>query len=218
MGPSERMLIGIDEQPQVVVIRLDGGETFEIAPDAVPDDLPEVGGSISSPLLHILQEAATRKRAARRLFELLDRKLWTVKRLRRKLLDDGLDPDAVDIVLAKAEARGLISDRDYAEAFCRDALRSKQVGRRWLVAKLQDKGVQRQLADDVATEQLPEELERELAELAATKRWQRERGKDRRKSLASVLRFLGSRGFPPGLCHRAARQCEPPDTPPEELV
>ncbi len=218
MEASERTLIGIDEQPQVVVIRLDGGETFEIAPDAVPPDLPDVGGSISSPLLHVLQSAAIRKRAARRLFELLNHKLWTMKRLRRKLLDDGLDPDAVDAVLAKAEAQGLISDRDYAEAFCRDTLRSKQVGRRWLVAKLQDKGVARQLADDVATEQLPEEWERELAELAATKRWQRERGGDRRRSLARVLRFLGSRGFPPGLCHRAARQSEPSADPGDDDV
>jgi len=200
----ERTLVRMREEPGAVILELDGGETLTIAPDAVPADLPTPGGSLSSPLLASLRDAAARKLAARRLFELLDRRLWSSARLRRKLLEEALPPAAVDAVLARAEAQGLHSDRQYAEAFCRDALRRKAVGRAWLQSRLQEKGVARDLAADCAALALPADVEQELALAAATARWRRERGRDQRAE-ARVLRFLASRGFPPGVCRDAMR-------------
>lgn len=208
MNEDQRIIVRLEEQPGAVVIHLDGGEVLTVAPDAVPDQLPAPGGSVSSPLLHALREAAARKLAARALLALLDRKRWTTARLRAKLLAQGHPEAAVEAVIARAEEQGLHHDRDYADAFCRDALLRKAVGRRWLEAKLREKGVDSGLAADAACKHLPEDVERELAVVAATGRWRREQGRDQR-ALARVQRFLLSRGFPAGVATSVARATRP---------
>jgi regulatory protein len=207
---ASRILESVVERPGAVTIRLDGGETLEVAPDAVPADLPAAGGSLGSPLVASLRRAAARKQAARQLFALLDRSLQSRARLRRKLLDGGHPEDAVDAVLDQAEAAGLHSDRRYAEAYCRDVWRRKPVGAFWVESKLREKGVPAALAAEVVRAHLSPRDERALAEDAAAARWRRESGRDRR-ALARVQRFLASRGFPAALCREAAARTRPAD-------
>ncbi len=214
MEPDARILIRLDEQPGKVVIQLDDGEILEVAPDAIPPDMPDVGGSLGSPLLHVLRAAAERKLVARKLFAMLDRASQSRARLRRKLLDAGYAAAAVDAVLDQAEASGLQSDRQYAESYCRDTLRSKPVGGLWIENKLRQKGVPAGLAADVVRELLSREQERELAEQAASVRWRREAGRDYR-ALTRVQRFLSSRGFPAGVCRAAATSARPSDDDPD---
>ena len=208
MERDEYKLAGLEERPGTVVIRLDDGEVLEVAPDAVPPDLPQVGGSLGFPLLASLREAAARKQAARRLFAILDRKQMSRARLRRKLVDAGHAENVVDAVLDQGEASGLISDRAFAEAFCRDALRAKAVGGFWLVSKLREKGVGADLARDVVGSSLLPELEHDLAIQAAQRRWRRESSSDRR-ALARIQRFLASRGFAASICRAAAEETRP---------
>lgn len=208
MSDDPRIIVRLEEQPGAVIIHLDDGEVLTVAPDAVPLDLPNPGGSVGSPLLRSLRSAAARKLAARALLALLDRKRWTTVRLRGKLLAQGHPEAAVESVLAQAQAQGLHHDRDFADAFCRDALRRKAVGRRWLEARLRERGVAADLAEGVASDQLPAEVERELARRAAAERWRREQGTDRR-ALARVQRFLVSRGFASGLATSVAIATRP---------
>jgi len=209
--PDTRKLAGLEQRQGTVVIRLDDGEVLEVAPDAVPSDMPQVGGSLGFPLLASLREAAARKKAAQRLFVLLDRKLMTRTRLRGKLLDAGHAEHAVDAVLDQGEAAGLFSDRAFAEAFCRDTLRGKAVGGFWLVSKLREKGVGADLAREVVRDSLTPEMEHDLALQAARRRWRRESAGDQR-ALARVQRFLASRGFAASIC-RAAAEATRPDAP-----
>jgi len=210
-----RTLVAVREEPGAVILELDGGEVLTVAPDAVPDGMPAVGGSLSSPLLASLREAAARKAVARRLFELLDRKLWTCDELRRKLLDGGHDPVATDAVLAQARSQGLQSDAEFAAAFCRDTLRRKAVGRAWLESRLRDKGLAAALAVRAAAEALPSGREQALAEQAAAGRWRRERTRDDRAQ-ARVLRFLASRGFAADLARQAMRKTRPDENRTED--
>jgi regulatory protein len=209
-----RILTGLDEQPGRVVIRLDDGEILEVAPDALPADMPDVGGSLGSPHLHALRQAAARKQAARQLFALLDRRLQSRARLRRKLIEAGHSEEAVAAVLDQAEATGLHSDRQFAEAYCRDTLGAKSVGGRWLENKLRQQGVPADLASEVVREALPRDRERALAGRAAATRWRREHARDAR-ALSRVQRFLAARGFPAGLCRDAARAARPPEADPD---
>lgn len=208
MSEHPHIIVRLEQQPGAVVIHLEGGEVLAVAPDAVPPDLPSPGGSLSSPQVQLLRSAAARKLAARALFALLDRKRWTTARLRDKLLSQGHPGAAVEAVLAQAEAQGLHHDRAFADAFCRDALRRKAVGRRWLEARLRERGVSAELAVGVVHEQLPAEVEQELARRAADDRWRREPGRDQR-ALAKVQRFLLSRGFPGALAATMARATRP---------
>ena len=202
-----RILVELKARSRSVVVRFADGEVLEVAPDALPAEMPDVGGTCSAPLVHSLREAAARKTVAQVLFRLLDRRRWTRSRLRRKLLDDGNPPTAVEDVLEDASRQGLLDDRDYAAAFCRECLNAKAVGPLWLVKKLREKGVPAALAADVVAAIVPRERERELAVAAAEKRWRREQACDER-ARSRVLRFLASRGFSTELAYDAMRRTE----------
>jgi regulatory protein len=149
-----------------------------------------------------------RKQAARRLFELLDRRLLPLARIREKLLAEGLPADAVESVLEEAVAKGIHSDDHFARAWCRDTLRRQPTGRRYLEAHLRRKGIETAVAATAAAAELSPDDEAQAAHEAATRRWRRERDTDARAE-ARVTRFLASRGFPPRLCREAARAEKP---------
>ncbi len=201
-------LLGVVRAERAVTITQSDGETREVAPDALPPDLPAAGTEVPAALLERLRAAAVRKRAARRVFELLDRRRWTAARLRARLAAEGFGPEAVEPVLADFAREALVDDRRTAEAFCRDALRARPVGRLWLQARLAAQGVGAAEAAAAIAATLPPEREAELARGAAAARWRRERSGGA-AATARVARFLAARGFPPALAGRAAREAAP---------
>jgi len=206
---GEARLLDVREEAGVVHLALDTGHRYELAPDSVPTGVPAQGEVVPTPLLAQIALAAERKIVARQVFAMLDRRLQPVARLRGKLLDRGHSAEAVNAVLEQMREQGLYSDRRYAEAFCRDCLLSRRVGRRYLVRKLREKQVAGELAAEVAAVVLDRETETELAALAASERWRKLRGPVDYKALAKVVRFLVGRGFETGLANRAARKARP---------
>jgi SOS response regulatory protein OraA/RecX len=192
------------------IVTLDDGEILEVAAGALPQDLPPVGQPLSPDLLERLREAAERKCIARRVFQLLDRRLYPLAALRRLLTGEGHAPEAVAAVLDEFAARDLHSDRRFAEAYCRDTLRRRPVGRRYLLAKLREQQVATDVAEAAVAATLPAEQEEDLAREAGRRRWARERDPGDPAALARVMRFLAGRGFAPGLASRAARATIPP--------
>ena len=205
MTENHHILVDVRQEQGTVFLALSNGEVFELAPGSLPRNLPEIGESISSPLLAEIRLATERKNVARRIFAMLDRRLFPEAILRDKLVDKGFSLEAIDAVLKQMTEQGIYSDRHYAEAYCRDCLRGKAVGRRYLEKKLWEKRVARDLTKTVPAEMLDTETEKELAQVAARTRWKREIGKDRRKSEAKVTRYLLGRGFPVGVAARAVR-------------
>jgi regulatory protein len=202
---TSRLLLAVRPEPGGVVLVLEGGEDLELAADAVPPDLPGPGTVLTGALLTDLRHAADRKRAARRIFAILDRRLVPSVRLRRKLAAEGHPAEAVDDVLEQMARRGLYSDRRFADAWCREALRSRAVGRRYLERKLREKGIAGAVAREAATAALAPEDEAELARRAAAARWRKITGPDDRRTEAKVVRHLVGRGFDTGLAVRATR-------------
>lgn len=209
MTDDLRVLADVRQEQGSVFLALDSGEVFELAPGAVPAELPGIGESISSPLLAEIQQAAERKQAARALFTLLDRRLLPVARLREKLEGKGFSGEAIEAVLDQMQQRGLFSDRHYAEAYCRDRLQAKPVGRRYLQQKLREHRVAPEVAQAVPDEVLDAHQEKGLAREAARARWRRETGSDLRKSENRVIRHLLGRGFPTGVAIDAVRSTRP---------
>jgi SOS response regulatory protein OraA/RecX len=156
-----------------VFLTLDDGSSLELAPESVPAGLPEPGEVIPAALLADLRLAAERKQVARLIFAMLDRRLQPVARIRDKAAEKGYSTAAVEAVLEQMASSGLHSDRRYAEAYCRDCLASRAVGRRYLVAKLREKRVPAALAAEVAGEILDARTEEVLADRAAETRWKR---------------------------------------------
>jgi SOS response regulatory protein OraA/RecX len=206
-------LLAVRETERGLLVVIDRGgatETYEVAKEALAARLPGIGQRVGDELLTEIQAAAERKRAARRAFALLDRRLRSLAELERILVAERFDPAAVAAVLKTFRETGLHDDRRFAAAFCRDALRRKPVGRIWLSAKLRERGIDPAVIAETVLAELPEEREAQLAREAATRRWLREGGSRDRRSEARVARFLAGRGFPTGLCREVARRTRPP--------
>lgn len=213
MTEEIRRLLDVQAGQDTVRIVLDYGEELELAIGSLPPEIPTdgsgLGGSISSPLLAVLRLAAERKKVARRLFSLLDRRLMPMARLRQKLLDEEYSPEAVDDVLDQVQDSGVYSGRIYAEAFCRDRLRGRPVGRRDLLQKLREKQIPAGIAAEVVAEVLDSETEAELAREAARRKWRTVRGAPDQKAQQKVARHLQSRGFSANLVWDAVRGTMP---------
>lgn len=202
-------LVSVEETGRDVRLVLSDGTTLELAAESLPPALPAPGEALPSDVLAELREAAERKRVARRVFALLDRRLQTRRRLQRKLLDEGYAAGPVDTVLDRFEAEGIHSDRRFAEAWCRDTLRARPVGRRYLEAKLREQGVDAGLAADTAAASLTPEAERRAGHAAALKWWRRQRGAVDVKALSRGQRYLMGRGFPAAVAAEAVRTAAP---------
>jgi len=87
-------------------------------------------------------DPAARDRLKARALRLLARREHAVKELAEKLQRKaGNDPDDVRAVVQELADRELVSDRRYAEAVARDAVRLKPRARRLLVGELVERGV-----------------------------------------------------------------------------
>lgn len=95
------------------------------------------GGALKGP-----SDPQARDRLERRALRLLARREHSVKELGEKLLRKaGVEPDDVRAVVQRLADRELVSDRRYAEAYARDAVRMNPRARRLLVGELIDRGV-----------------------------------------------------------------------------
>ncbi len=203
---AEPVLVDRRETEGTVTLTLSGGEILEIAADSLPSDLPAVGAVIQRPLLARLRGAAESKQISRRLFQILDRRLYSAAVLRAKLTQEGFSSAGVEAVLTKFAEAGLHSDHLYATAYCRDTWRRQSVGRRYLQAKLHQQGVPASVVGEVLAQLLTSQREEELALAASQQRWARMSGTTGPAAEAKVYRFLLNRGFSPTLARKAARQ------------
>ncbi len=202
-------LLSLDRGESEARLALSDGTVLELAVASLPPDLPACGEVLPPALLAALHEAAIRKQIARRLFRELARRLRTRADLRVRLLAAGFPSGPVDEVLDRFADTGIHSDRRFAEAWCRDTLRAKPVGRRLLANRLARSGVPSALADRIAAEQLPPGDELELARAAARAWWRHQPGGIDARALAKGQRFLIGRGFPPGTAADAVRATVP---------
>lgn len=210
---GEARLLGVDTVGRTLVVTLDGGVRYELDLGSAPDGLPTVGEMVPPAVVAALAGAQARKLAARDLMAMLDRRLQPEARLRARLLEKGHPAEAVEAVLQAMRDRGLCSDRIYAEAYCRDTLRAKDVGARYLVARLRAHQVPSSIARQAVAAVLDTEREKQAALRAAAARWRRVRDASTPAALAKVVRFLASRGFGPGLAGDAARMTRPDPDP-----
>jgi len=203
---AEPVLLDTHETEGTVTLTLSGGEILEIAADSLPSDLPQVGAGIPPLLLVRLRTAAESKQISRRLFQILDRRLYSTAVLRTKLTQEGFSPAGVEAVLAKFAEAGLHSDHLYAMAYCRDTWRRQPVGRRYLQAKLHREGVPTSVVGEVLDQLLTPQREEELALAASRKRWARIPTTTGPTAEAKVYRFLLNRGFSRSTARKAARE------------
>lgn len=91
-------------------------------------------------------------RAMARAGRLLAVRARTEHELRSRLSGAGAAPEDVDRVLARLAELGLVDDRDFAARWVEERSRRKGLGPTALVAELESKGVEREVAEQAVAE------------------------------------------------------------------
>jgi SOS response regulatory protein OraA/RecX len=124
-----------------------------------------------------------------RALKLLARQESSCRRIRRKLSQRGYESEEIDEAVSRLLEYGYLDDRRYGTRWTEERLRRGPVGRNRLRADLEARGLDGDLAAEIACE-LTADDDRESAEQAA-EIWRRRRGGDPR----ALARHLGRLGF-----------------------
>jgi regulatory protein len=131
------------------------------------------------------------------------------RELERRLVQAGFEPDAVEVELGRLEQVGLIDDAAFAAAVVESRMGARGESRRAVGIKLQQAGVDRDVAQ-AALDEAPEG-EQDRADRLAQARATRVSGLDPAAGFARVSGFLMRRGYPPGVARQAARRALGPE-------
>jgi regulatory protein len=126
------------------------------------------------------------------------------KELERRLVQAGFEPEPVQAELGRLEQVGLIDDAAFAAAVVESRMGARGESRRAVGVKLQQAGVDRDVAR--AALDLAPEGEQDRADRLAQARATRVSGLDPATGFARVSGFLMRRGYPPGVARQAARR------------
>jgi regulatory protein len=125
----------------------------------------------------------------------LERRRRSRKEVRRRLVKKEYSESAIEAAIRFFEEYGMVDDEAFARAWVHDRLLRKKVGRQKLVAELSERGVDRELVNDVLAEVLDVETSRDHAMEAARSKERRLRKSDPIARERSIVTFLKSRGF-----------------------
>jgi len=146
-----------------------------------------------------LSRGAGRRRNStprQKALRLLSRKPYTEKQLREKLRQ-GFSSEEIEPVLTDLRASHLINDEAYAREFASVSLLSRKKGLRWILRKLQEKGVSKEIRNQVIAQWAEEEkgIARQVAQ-----KWI-EKG----MSTQQIARGLQNRGFTSPTIHHTLK-------------
>lgn len=128
---------------------------------------------------------------------LLTARSYTVRDLRRKLVQREYPPEAVTTTIERLERSGLLDDVSYAERFARGKLVNEHASRRRVAQLLVRKGI----ASDTVAEAIERVVESEEVDAAASiekvarKKMQTLSGLDPRVVRQRLFAFLARRGY-----------------------
>jgi regulatory protein len=174
-----------------------GGFSFLVGLELVEElGLPQSalvpGSEIDDAGLEILSRAAEAREAEKRGLALVARAEQSTFMLRVKLEARGFSRGAIDIALARLQAKNFLNDRRFASAYAASRLArrsSKAEGPASLVAALRARGVDRTTAAEAVAELLAPEARARALSTAAEKALRRSGGD--RDETRRLLRELG---------------------------
>jgi SOS response regulatory protein OraA/RecX len=126
---------------------------------------------------------------------LLSRRPWGTAELRRRLEQRGFARDVAAVVVTALVDDGWMDDQAFAQALCRSWLKRSPAGSRWLLHKLAEKGVHRELAESVVEELLAGTDQQAEADRLAKDRLRKMASVPEEKARQRVAAALRRRGF-----------------------
>lgn len=134
---------------------------------------------------------------------LLNYRQRTSNEMTDRLIKKGYDPEEVQSVIDRLQQNHLLDDRQFAEAWINDRKSFHPRSKRLLVYEMQNKGLDRQIIQDVM-EGIDDDPP--LAEAAARKALHRWMDLAEKEFVTRCAAFLSRKGFAAGLCFSTARK------------
>jgi len=125
----------------------------------------------------------------------LSYRIRTVSELKKKLKEKKISVKTSNKILAYLEDSGLTNDEEFARALIEEKIKNKPVGIRVLKQKLFEKGVPKQVSEDVLEKIFENADEKSLAMVNFKKLEPKLKGKDRNEQKRKVYEYLTRKGF-----------------------
>ena len=117
------------------------------------------------------------------------------KEIRDKLKTKEYLPATIEKVLEKLERLNIVNDKRFAEVFVRDRMKLKPKGKRVLQMELMQKGINKDIIEEVLQDLVGNEQEIELAKKVLAKAEKKYSGFDKNVKRDKTIRYLLSKGF-----------------------
>ncbi len=134
-------------------------------------------------------------RASESAYRLLTNRPHSRLELIQKLRQRGFGNDIIDPIIEKCEKEGYLDDRHFAKAWVKSRLSSKPRGRRKLYGELMQKGIDREVIDDILDQAFEETDEGDLALQLLEKHRSRFINQNSVDLKLKIRNFLSYRGF-----------------------
>ena len=142
-----------------------------------------------------LEEESHRFRCHEEATRLLALRQHSIGELRVKLRRKGFPHDVAEDTVEEFKQRRILDDAEYAEALARQLLSRKPCGKAYLMAHLQRRQIDRDLAADVAEMTLADHDYEDLALQALRRRWREYVKFDLETARRKAYNYLARRGF-----------------------
>ena len=166
--------------PKRFNVFLDGEFSFGADEDLIVEYRLVEGKIIDTPLLEKLLFEAEVGKLMEKMYGLFNIRQRSEQEIRRYLKNlsfkrktkeqDEISDSAINLVIVKLKQKGFLNDLEFAKAWIEARRRSKQKSDRLIKFELQQKGVGREIIDQVFSEQLTGYSQEGLAEQALQKR------------------------------------------------
>jgi regulatory protein len=125
----------------------------------------------------------------------LSYRIRTVSEIRKKLKEKKISAKTSNKIIAYLEDSGLTNDEEFAKALIEEKIKNKPVGIRVLKQKLFEKGVPKQVGEEVLEKVFENVDEKSLAMVNYRKLQPKLKGKDKNEQKRKVYEYLTRKGF-----------------------
>lgn len=171
-------------------IFVDGKYTFSLTDLDFSLSKLEVGQALSEVDVAQWQKQSVESKAMAKAYQYLSYRSRTVSELTQHLSQKGFEDDATELVVERLSGLGLLDDRQFALNWIASRQTLKPSSRRKLELELRQKGVSKEVVEEVLADIAPEQ-EIEAIKQVAKKKLTQEKFQDQRK----LLSFLLGQGF-----------------------
>ena len=178
----------VPKHKRLSALYIDGEFALKIDTEAFLSSRFKIGGEITDDELKELIEYSNEKRAKEKALWLISYRDHSKKELSEKLRRDS-DDEAAHKAVERMEELGLIDDEKYARRYAEELINVKHLSVRGARYKLTEKGIDRELADEILEELDPDP--REHIEIIIERKYKKaltdEKG--RRRAVAALQRM-----------------------------